>query len=405
MVPATVHCTRCPARWLLGGIALVCLLGEPGCTRLQSFRKPEQPAFGTELVSRAEGGDGRALSGDLYAQRVGRVRGRKDGKTAIRDENRSPEHLAAEFDRGPRPSPGARTDADRAAGPAEGPEVALLTPEPLAPFREREGKPSLVARRVEAAPAQEPAGTGSTLAPAPGPSLAALIGASRKKLDGVSYYRVKMSHQERIGGTLKPSEDAMLSIRRNPKAVRLEWLEGQNQGREVIFADAPDGGMMHVHMPNSIMPRIKMRPDSPLVARNSRHPISEAGFDTIIEAMETALRAQQAHDPSYGVIRYAGMETPEGLAKACHKVSRVTTTSETWNVYLDPETQLPTVVRATAANGDLLENYVFRDPALNPPELARADAFDPDARWGPSQGLLQRMARSGSSQPKDTETR
>ena len=63
------------------------------------------------------------------------------------------------------------------------------------------------------------------------------------------------------------------------------------------------------------------------------------------------------------------------------------------------------MVEATALNGDLLERYIFREPRVDLPELAAADAFAPDLRWAGSKGgLLQRLARSGTAAPPATST-
>ena len=100
-------------------------------------------------------------------------------------------------------------------------------------------------------------------------------------------YQVKISRQERVQGQLQPEEDILLSIRRNPKAVRLEWSNGPNQGREVIYSSTLDPGMIFVHQPSTaiLLPSMKIPVDSPLVTKNSRHSITEAGFDTILENM------------------------------------------------------------------------------------------------------------------------
>ena len=94
---------------------------------------------------------------------------------------------------------------------------------------------------------------------------------------------------------------------------------------------------------------------------------------------------------------YAGCEQPEPLDHPCHKIVRVTASGETWQVFLDPESRLPALVQANAANGDLLERYLFRTSSPNPTELAAADAFDPNRRWGEPKGLLHRLARVTAS--------
>ena len=104
------------------------------------------------------------------------------------------------------------------------------------------------------------------------------------KLNGLASYQVKMQRRERVGGVVQPEEDVLLSIRRKPKAVRLEWTVGSSKGREVIFSPALDAKMIYVHQPAAaaVLPSVKIAVDSPLVMKNSRHTIAEAGFDTIL---------------------------------------------------------------------------------------------------------------------------
>ena len=237
--------------------------------------------------------------------------------------------------------------------------------------------------------------------------LGKVLADSRKAIEAVASYQVRMTHQERVNGVLNPAEEVLMSIRRTPKAVRLEWPEGQKKGREVIYTADANNGLMHVKMAPSLvpLPRISMPPDSPLATRNSRHPITEAGFESILANMEDAYAKLRKNDHSPGRLTYEGLVVPHGFSKPHHKIVRVTTAKEVWTVFIDPETRLPSSVQQLADNGDLLERYTFRPPVLNPTELARADAFDPNGRWGPSTGLLQRLARSAAEPPAPTATR
>jgi hypothetical protein len=215
-----------------------------------------------------------------------------------------------------------------------------------------------------------------------------LVEAARQALQGVATYQVALTRQERVGDRLQPAEDVVLSVRRAPKAVRLEWPDGPHKGREVLYAADQNGGLMQINMPGALVPRMSLAPDSPMVSRTSRHPITEAGLDSVIDQLEAALA------PGADRLTYDGREPIEPGGPPCDKVVRVTTQGETWVVYLDPTAHLPALVQATAANGDLLERYRFRDLRTNPQELAEAGAFDPAVRWGPPKGMLQRLARS-----------
>jgi hypothetical protein len=230
-----------------------------------------------------------------------------------------------------------------------------------------------------------------------------VIQQSRQAVDKLSTYQVSMNHQERVNGILQPAEEVLMSVRRNPKAVRIEWPEGSHKGREVIYlADAGAGkGIMHVHMGDSLLPvpDMKMPPDSPLAMSNSRHPINEAGYEVIVDRLESYLRPDASSSGEAVKFTYQGREQVAGLAKACDKIVRVNAVSEQWLVYIDPDSHLPALIQGTTANGDLLERHVFRDPVTDRPDLLKPEAFDPMARWGQPKGFFQKLARAGASNP------
>ncbi len=223
---------------------------------------------------------------------------------------------------------------------------------------------------------------------------------ARAAISAMTTYQVQINRQERVGGSLQPAEDVQLSVRRSPKAVRLEWLDGPHKGREVIYSASESGGMLHVHMGDSLVPvpTLSLPPDSPLVMKNSRHPITEAGLDGIVATLERGVSGP----PDGSTTSYGGVETPAALGRPCHKIERHNAAGETWLTYLDARTALPAMVQGTSASGELLERYLFRDVKPDVAELASVDAFDPAKRWsGPAvPGLLGRLARS----PGDAKT-
>ncbi len=225
---------------------------------------------------------------------------------------------------------------------------------------------------------------------------------AREALSSITSYQIDMERQEKVGDTLQPAEKVVLSILRQPRSVRLEWREGPNQGREVLFTE---GGLMHVKMPNNpIMPRISIAPDNPLALRNSRHPINEAGLDTIVSQLEQTVAHQESRTSGADQVFYRGVESPLPGAPACHKLERFTATGETWLVYLDQQTHLPYLVQGVDAQQALLERYVFQNIQTNLAELATAQAFNPDQRWGAPRGLFDRLAGSSVDTDKPTTT-
>ena len=223
---------------------------------------------------------------------------------------------------------------------------------------------------------------------------AVIVAEAREALDGLTNYQVSLHRQERVNGTLLPEEDVVLAIRREPKAARLTWPSGSNQGREVLYRSDDPSGQMQIKMANPALPRLSLSPDSPMVMRNSRHPVTEAGFDSLVGGLEDAVRA-----PAGSGLDYAGLQAADGLDGPHHCLVRKAPSGEVWKVYLDPQTHLPSLVHVVDANGDLLERYAFKDVRPNLPELASVEAFDANARWGQPRGLFGRLAKGESPGP------
>jgi hypothetical protein len=380
MVPAMdrVSVTFARRNWLSLGFGLAVCLIDLGCARLPwNKQAPEPPMLGrlsdtTDIYAMNRRPSGpNAVPGPILAAGVAGSSGPDRGEF----DEVGMAMKAAEV--GSEPPPGG---------------VALQPPTPMdtrpAPkvSRASDGVPNA---SLVLASAERRSGATSTA------KVAEVIADARSVLDSLTNYEVALHRQERVNGTLQPEEDVMLAIRRSPRAVRLTWLDGPNQGREVLYRSDEPGGKMHVKMANPALPRLAFPPDSPMVMKNSRHPVTEAGFDSIVEGLENSLKAAEASG-----IAYAGLESADGLDQPQHCLTQTSPTGERWRIYLDPRTHLPSLVQATDANGDLTERYLFRSVRPNLPELASNDAFDPNARWGQPRGLFGRVARGGSNEPE-----
>ncbi len=365
---------------------------------------------------------------DYYAQYMHAARQRADSLARRTDDDGAGPSRGREESEPPGPddplvaqeaqaSPASRP-ARRAPDSADGPgrdetiRVTLGTPEPL-PTHSRPADPSLAMaaaasppeagrakRRTVDEPGPAPRRPSSpTARPGPSPEEArAILARSEARLKSLGTYQVKMSRVERVDGRLQPEEEVILSVHRQPKEVRLQWASGPGQGREVIYSTRVDARSLFVHMPKTAipLPTMKMPIDSPMVTRSSRHSITEAGFDTIIANLRKSVDQVDAASAAQGRAAYRGVEKPPGLDRPSHVFTRRSPSGETWTVFLDARTLLPSMVVAKDASGQLDEKYIYHEVTENPPELASADAFDPDRRWGEAKGLLSRFARGGA---------
>lgn len=385
-----------PGRLTLWFLALALSLN-PGCARMQSFRQPTDPlaAHATPPAPRQQ--QARLLQAQAAANPRFESGLPQDGYAAWLEGRTRPDAATSA-------PPGTTVRATRPAPPTSTlgrlPEitVAVAPPEPVvvSPLPNVQPiqipDPLITASRNNQQTQTQPQRGNNT--PPPVDDLAIfrqVTQEARNQLSTLTSYQLDLERQEVVDDILQPAEVVTLSILRNPRCVRLEWREGPNQSREVLYQE---GGQMHVKMPNPIMPRVSLAPDSPLALRNSRHPISEAGLDTIVSQLELTVQRHEARTASSDSISYGGVESPFPGAPPCHKLERLTATGETWLVYLDEQTHLPFLVQGNDARQNLLERYVFRNIRPNLPELASTSAFDPNQRWGASTGLLDRLARS-----------
>jgi hypothetical protein len=113
----------------------------------------------------------------------------------------------------------------------------------------------------------------------------------------------------------------------------------------------------------------------------------------LLDTFESRLALQESGQAAGANLTYAGvLETPE-VGHPCHHIREVRANGETWLIAIDPQTNLPCLLRGQAADGQLLESYAFLDFKADLPELASTNAFRPETRWAASGGLLDRIIR------------
>ena len=167
--------------------------------------------------------------------------------------------------------------------------------------------------------AQPASADGPKVAEAPGPDIARvrdLIQKGRDRMAKVATYQVSVNGQERVNGTLQSADEARLSIRREPRAIRLEWPNGSHKGREVLWSASEPGGMMHVHIGDSMLPvpDLTLSPTNAMVMKYSRHPVTEAGLDSVLDRLDESLKPHEGGTSGAEKLTYDGLRTPPEIA-------------------------------------------------------------------------------------------
>ncbi len=423
-------CLRSLAPWMVTCLALGLTVLEAGCSSISGLRSiaTERPSL-LGLWDRPAGSPTPDNDSYVLSMRAGQARAadlakRNDEPAAgqMDDQTDGGEKLAG----GPESAGSRRRIAPKTTAGAEETtiRVSLGRPEPLpnialalappgrqastgtgSPWKaDKSESPGANAAGVsrpameQAVRETEPARQAQREQSAPDGDWKAILSRAEAKLDSLQTYQMRVSRLERVNGQLQPEEEIVLSIRRNPKAVRLEWASGPSKGREVVYSSTLDPRMIFVHMPPGAIPLpvMKIPVDSPLVMRNSRHAITEAGLDTIVDNLRKSERGGDKSPSNAGVLSYQGTDKPAGLARTCHHFVRRTATGETWNVYLDERSLLPCMVFGQDSSGKVIERYVYREIRENPTDLASAGAFEPGERWGEPKGLLSRFAHAAT---------
>jgi hypothetical protein len=423
-------CKLARTPWMRAALVASAAIAASGCSTMSGLRSigTERPSFLTYWIRGKQGSP--APGTDRYAQNMRAARSRE----ALDAEGGERTALAnRESDEGPDGPRSASNDSDAESveagkrpagsnGPAQDRSIRV-TLGPLEPLRTSPAGVPPADQLASTAPSHswqagadrqgsrvtdEPPGKSDSARnthdarPAHGDSLVradtgvAILAQAEAKLAALATYQVKLRRVERVGADLLPQEEVLVSVRRDPRAVRLEWEDGPSKGREVIYSTEIDPRTLFVHMAASAfsLPAMKIAVDSPLVTKNSRHSITEAGFETILANLRAAVKDSAGRQPSLGELSYRGLETPPGFDKPCHKYERRTRAGDSWTVFLDPQSLLPCYVVAEDSAGRLLERNIYRELLANPGQLASADAFQPDKRWGESQGVLSRLARA-----------
>lgn len=216
------------------------------------------------------------------------------------------------------------------------------------------------------------------------PAAALDIGAVLERMEGayaaVHSYTARFVREERIGGSLRPREEALIKFRR-PGHVYLRWIAGPPKGREILFVEGRDDDNVLIHEPAGLarLFTVVMAPDSSRVLRDSRHPITDLGLGPLVELIvrnaRRALRENELAVVDRGMVDEQGraerrleLVLPRDPAKGyyCRRAL----------ISVDRFTGLPTEVRIFDWDDRFVASYAYRDLRLGA-ELTALD-FNPD---------------------------
>ena len=194
---------------------------------------------------------------------------------------------------------------------------------------------------------------------------------------------------ERIDGRLRRHEYLVLKVRTSkvqdgrvvtPLGVYVHYLApSQLRGRRAVYVAGRDGNRILVRKggPRLNYVKIKIAPDSDAARRQSRYPITEIGFDTVVKRLIERARADIAADPAGTNTRVAYFKEATVAGRTCtqiqieHPKRQSDLSFHLANLFVDDELQVPIRVegydwpKAPGDNPPLLEEYTYTHLKLN----------------------------------------
>jgi hypothetical protein len=108
----------------------------------------------------------------------------------------------------------------------------------------------------------------------------ALLDLGRHRIGAVPDYTATFVKQERVDGVLQDLQTIQLKLRQEPFSVYMKWLEGGDEGRQVLFVQGENDEKLQVRLGGikSRLPVMFLEPTSATAMQESRHPITEMGL-------------------------------------------------------------------------------------------------------------------------------
>ena len=193
-------------------------------------------------------------------------------------------------------------------------------------------------------------------------------------------YTAVFYKQERVKGTLQPTEQIELKFRK-PLSVYMKWAGDVNPGQEAIYVAGWNGDQTRAHKGSFPDVTVNLRPTSAMAMRGNRHPITDLGIGNTIDFIGRDARLAAAR-PADNVEAFdLGESTLHGIRVRCIETFAPV---KRWSLYYahharicyDVKRDLPVRVSVWDEAGELLEDYTFANLKIDP-GLTDVD-FSPD---------------------------
>jgi hypothetical protein len=189
-------------------------------------------------------------------------------------------------------------------------------------------------------------------------------------MKGVNDYIVVIHQVQRVGGKLLPEEVILYKFMR-PNSVYLRSIGEENNGQEIIYREGWNDGKLMGHMGGALEGIIiNLKPGSGLVNKKTRHPIDKSSLIYMMNTLEKSMNHAEAHPEDNMIIE--DIETKKVFDKSVRLIRIKLPHGEDYPYYapvsifgIDEERYLPLYYRSYGPDGEMWEDYRYRDLSTN----------------------------------------
>jgi Protein of unknown function (DUF1571) len=201
----------------------------------------------------------------------------------------------------------------------------------------------------------------------------------------VKAYTTTLRKQERIDGSIQPSEVIDVAFREKPFSVLMRWKEGARKAAAVLYVKGENRDQLLVRPSGifSVAGIVARDPNGSDAKKSGRYPLTEfgikIGMQRTLASWEKANEANALHVEYLGVkrIREAGNRPCWVLRRTRYAEPEEKERITGLTVYIDKDSWLQVGTVIKAERGQFIGSYYFSDIRINP-DLP-AGTFSPDA--------------------------
>ncbi|MGL4465819.1 MAG: DUF1571 domain-containing protein [Planctomycetia bacterium] len=215
-----------------------------------------------------------------------------------------------------------------------------------------------------------------------------VMDAARQFFVDTPSYTCRMIRED---GPKAKQEIMLMRFRSQPRSVFYQWLDDRNAGRECVWVDGRNRGMLTTRGGKGdfffVGKRIEVDPLGALARARSKYPITESGLDRMVARLDNAFKRIETGEASLGTLIYRGTtRRPEYDEPLVHLVQDVPPKADAalpagavrdW--YFEADTARLALMVTKDRKGQQIE-YFCMDRFVADPTLGDDD-FDPDRLW------------------------